>query len=121
MGSFRDIFDRAAELKGGTAALEKLLPVTKSRSELEATPDHRYLAGMTVLVTPSAGGTAGTAALSGCAALSATDGVTRTVMKAAATAAYRDVKCIAALIAQGRVFNSLGSTAALDSRDRPTL
>ena len=50
MGSFRDIFDRAAELKGGTAALEKLLPVTKSRSELEATPDHRYLAGMTKCV-----------------------------------------------------------------------
>ena len=50
MGSFRDIFDRAAELKGGAADLEKLLPVAKPKSEIAAVPDHRYLAGMTKCV-----------------------------------------------------------------------
>ncbi|MDH3738795.1 MAG: DNA-3-methyladenine glycosylase I [Alphaproteobacteria bacterium] len=50
MGSFRDIFDRAAEFKGGAADLEKLLPVAKSKSEIAAVPDHRYLAGMTKCV-----------------------------------------------------------------------
>lgn len=50
MGRFQDIYDRAADSKGGSAALEKLLQTPKSKSELEATPDHRYLAGMTKCV-----------------------------------------------------------------------
>lgn len=50
MGRFQDIYDRAADSKGGSAALEKLLATPKSKSELEATPDHRYLAGMTKCV-----------------------------------------------------------------------
>lgn len=50
MGRFQEIYDRAAESKGGSAALEKLLQTPKSKAELEATPDHRYLAGMTKCV-----------------------------------------------------------------------
>lgn len=50
MGRFQDFYDRAADSKGGAAALEKLLQSPKSKSELEATPDHRYLAGMTKCV-----------------------------------------------------------------------
>ena len=47
MEPFQNIYDRGAQLKGGPAALEKLLAKPKSIAELEATPDHRYLAGMT--------------------------------------------------------------------------
>ncbi len=50
MGPFEDIYARAAERKGGAAALDKLLTKPKTAAELEATPDHRYLAGMTKCV-----------------------------------------------------------------------
>jgi len=50
MGRFQNIYDRAADSKGGSAELEKLLQTPKSKSELEATPDDRYLAGMTKCV-----------------------------------------------------------------------
>jgi 3-methyladenine DNA glycosylase Tag len=50
MGPFQDIYERAAKRKGGGAALDKLLANPKTAAELEATPDHRYLAGMTKCV-----------------------------------------------------------------------
>ena len=50
MGRFQDIYDRAAKRKGGVAALDKVLPTPTPQAELEATPDHRYLAGMTKCV-----------------------------------------------------------------------
>jgi 3-methyladenine DNA glycosylase Tag len=50
MGPFQDIYERAAKRKGGAAALDKLLASPKTAAELEATPDHRYLAGMTKCV-----------------------------------------------------------------------
>ncbi len=50
MGRFEDIYQRAAKRKGGAVALEKLLPKPKTAAELEATPDDRYLAGMTKCV-----------------------------------------------------------------------
>jgi len=45
--SFDSIFQRAAERKGGTRALEALLPRAADRDLLVATPDDRYLAEMT--------------------------------------------------------------------------
>ena len=50
MGRVQAIYERAAKYKGGEAELEKLLPTPKSKAELTATPDHRYLAGMTKCV-----------------------------------------------------------------------
>jgi len=50
MESFDSIFQRAAERKGGVAALEALLPHASSPEELRAHPDDRYLAGMTKCV-----------------------------------------------------------------------
>jgi len=47
MDSFASIFQRAAERKGGTEALEMLLPTAATREELLATTDDRYLAEMT--------------------------------------------------------------------------
>ena len=47
MLSFQQIYERAAELKGGTAALEARLPQPRSAAELGAIPDHRFLAQMT--------------------------------------------------------------------------
>ena len=48
MRSFDEIYQRAAARKGGEAALQALLPrEIKSREELAATPDDRYLAEMT--------------------------------------------------------------------------
>ena len=49
MKSFAEIYDRAAERKGGEAALEKLVAEwpPKSNAELAAIPDHRWLAEMT--------------------------------------------------------------------------
>jgi 3-methyladenine DNA glycosylase Tag len=46
MQSFESIYERAAARKGGAAALEAMLAEypPKSRAELEATPDHRWLA-----------------------------------------------------------------------------
>ena len=50
MESFDSIFQRAAERKGGVAALEALLPHASSPEELRAHPDDRYLAEMTKCV-----------------------------------------------------------------------
>lgn len=49
MGSFQHIYDLAAERKGGSSALEELIAphAPKTRKELEAIPDDRWLAGMT--------------------------------------------------------------------------
>jgi 3-methyladenine DNA glycosylase Tag len=47
MNSFDSIFQRAAERKGGGAALEALLPKAASRRTLRARRDDRYLAEMT--------------------------------------------------------------------------
>ena len=47
MDDFARIEARAAERKGGPAALEALLPVCKSADELAAIPDDRYLSEMT--------------------------------------------------------------------------
>jgi 3-methyladenine DNA glycosylase Tag len=47
---FAAIFARAAQRKGGTAALEALLPKPKSPAQLKRTPDDRYLAEMTKCV-----------------------------------------------------------------------
>jgi 3-methyladenine DNA glycosylase Tag len=47
MDSFDSILQRAAERKGGAAALEALLPKAASAAELEALGDDRYLAEMT--------------------------------------------------------------------------
>jgi len=43
MDNFAEIEARAAERKGGPAALEALLPTCKSAEELAAIPDDRYL------------------------------------------------------------------------------
>lgn len=45
--SFAELYARAAERKGGAQALESALPVPKSRDELAAIPDARWLAEMT--------------------------------------------------------------------------
>ena len=45
--SFAELYARAAERKGGTQALEHALPVPKSRDDLVAIPDARWLAEMT--------------------------------------------------------------------------
>lgn len=45
--SFASIFEDAARLKGGEAALEALLPTPKPIAEIAATPDDRWLAAMT--------------------------------------------------------------------------
>jgi 3-methyladenine DNA glycosylase Tag len=47
---FAAIFARAAQRKGGTDALEALLPKPKSPAQLKRTPDDRYLAEMTKCV-----------------------------------------------------------------------
>jgi len=47
MNSFDSIFQRAAQRKGGEAALEEILPTAASNETLEAFPDDRYLAEMT--------------------------------------------------------------------------
>lgn len=49
MKSFAEIYDRAAERKGGEAELEKLVAEwpPKSKAKLAAIPDHRWLAEMT--------------------------------------------------------------------------
>ncbi|HEY5645157.1 MAG TPA: DNA-3-methyladenine glycosylase I [Pseudomonadales bacterium] len=47
MDSFDSIFQRAAERKGGPAALEDMLPVPASDAVLRKRPDDRYLAEMT--------------------------------------------------------------------------
>ncbi len=50
MESFASIFQRAAERKGGAAALEALLPEPASSRALRRRPDDRYLAEMTACV-----------------------------------------------------------------------
>lgn len=47
MDSFDSIFQRAAERKGGPAALEEMLPAPASDAALRKRPDDRYLAEMT--------------------------------------------------------------------------
>jgi len=46
MQPLASIFDKAAEIKGGSQALEKLLPHPAAATELAALPDDRYLAEM---------------------------------------------------------------------------
>ncbi len=51
MKKFEEIFQRAAERKGGEAELKKLIDVkTKTPRQLAATPDDRYLAEITKAV-----------------------------------------------------------------------
>ena len=50
MDSFDSIFQRAAERKGGEAALEEILPQAVSNRTLERRPDSFYLAEMTKCV-----------------------------------------------------------------------
>ncbi|MEZ5551904.1 MAG: DNA-3-methyladenine glycosylase I [Pseudomonadales bacterium] len=50
MESFDSIFQRAAERKGGTAALEELLPEAASARSLKRRKDDRYLSEMTACV-----------------------------------------------------------------------
>ncbi len=50
---FNQIYDRAAERKGGTQALEKLLVVPKSRQELALITDDRWLATFTLRIFQS--------------------------------------------------------------------
>ena len=50
MDTFASIFERAAQRKGGAAALEALLPHAAGAGALEALPDDRYLAEMTKCV-----------------------------------------------------------------------
>ncbi len=50
MDSFDSIEQRAAERKGGSAALEEILPKPASNSALRKRPDDRYLAEMTKCV-----------------------------------------------------------------------
>ena len=50
LSPFAAIFARAAERKGGAAAIEALLPAMKSVDELRAIPDHRWLACMARVV-----------------------------------------------------------------------
>lgn len=45
--SFATLYARAADRKGGSQALESMLPVAKSREALAAIPDDRWLAEMT--------------------------------------------------------------------------
>jgi len=47
--SFKEIYERAAERKGGAKALEPMIAewASKPRAELAAIPDHRWLAEMT--------------------------------------------------------------------------
>lgn len=45
--SFQDIFERAAERKGGDGAIEAVLPTPKSPKALARVADSRWLAGMT--------------------------------------------------------------------------
>ena len=47
MRDFADIYAIAVERKGGKAAVESLLPAPKSRRELAATPEDRWLSCMT--------------------------------------------------------------------------
>jgi 3-methyladenine DNA glycosylase Tag len=47
MRSFDEIFDMTVRHKGSTAAVEQLLPETKSAEALAGVPDDRILAGMT--------------------------------------------------------------------------
>ena len=47
MDSFDSIFQRAAERKGGAAALEQLLPKAEAEEKLQSLPDDRALAEMT--------------------------------------------------------------------------
>ena len=46
IASFAAIYDRAAQRKGGPAALDPLLPQAKSRKALAATDDSRYLSAI---------------------------------------------------------------------------
>ncbi|MGR5186226.1 DNA-3-methyladenine glycosylase I [Photobacterium damselae] len=50
---FNQIYDRAAERKGGTQALEKLLVVPKSQQELAIITDDRWLATFTLRIFQS--------------------------------------------------------------------
>jgi len=50
MRSFDNIFEQAADRKGGTPALEALLPETSTAAALKALPDERYLAEMSKCV-----------------------------------------------------------------------
>lgn len=47
MRSFDEIFDIAADRKGGAEALKAMLTPPKSAAELASIPDHRWLAAMT--------------------------------------------------------------------------
>ena len=49
MKTYAEFYARAAQRKGGEAALEPLLGeyASKSRADLQATPDHRWLSEMT--------------------------------------------------------------------------
>lgn len=53
MRPFAEIYAAAASRKGGTEALEAMLPVAKTPEELAAMPDDRWLAGMTRAVFQS--------------------------------------------------------------------
>lgn len=47
MRSFAELYQRAARRKGGTAALEALIPTPRNSAELRAISDDRWLAAMT--------------------------------------------------------------------------
>lgn len=53
MRRYQDIYDIAAERKGGTDALESLLTKPKTRADLLATPEDRWLATMTKAIFQS--------------------------------------------------------------------
>lgn len=50
MGTFQTIYQTAAGLKGGEAALKELLPVPKTTDELISTPDDRWLTSMAKVI-----------------------------------------------------------------------
>ncbi len=50
MRSFPELYDIAAERKGGAGALEELIPTPRSPAALKKIPDDRYLAGMSRVV-----------------------------------------------------------------------
>lgn len=47
MKSFDEIWQRTLDRKGSIEAIESRLPTVKTEEELEAIPDHRWLAEMT--------------------------------------------------------------------------
>lgn len=47
MTAFQDIYEAAAERKGGAQEIAKLMPETESKAAIASLPDDRFLAGMT--------------------------------------------------------------------------